>query len=180
LGSATILAVDPGASSGWAILTGMKVADWGVVRLGNVNAPDEMRMVGSQAVRLGARTMIIEGPFPFTPPHAKDLEEDDKVRIGWRTGYSLGVSRGRWEQTALLVGLGVEEVNPRTWQAATVGTGRREQQIAKYRDRAASMAKVSAKEIPADAAAAICIGDWWMVRERIQPPWKKGGFRLKP
>lgn len=179
---AAVLAVDPGASSGWCILSRGKVYDYGQVTMKNRDAPEQlMQIVGLAGLR-GVGTMVIEGPYKIRlkksktqlcPKCKRPLEDEDHV-IGWKTYYSMGVSRGKWEQAARRAGLSVDEVNPRTWQAATVGTGPREWQIEKYQERARhliQLAKIPVKTIPVqpDAAAAVCIADWWMVKQRIQP-----------
>lgn len=184
MASVKVLAVDPGASSGWAIIDTRPV-EWGVIMTRKIDSAELIRMVVAKAARIGATTMIIEGPYKLRlPKRAKkdpklcptcnqevaEEGEDAPYEPGWKTYYSMGVSRGRWEQEARAAGLKVEEVNPRTWQAATVGTGPRKQQIQKYRDRAKHLAK-SSRAVPADAAAAICIGDWYMIREAVRPPW---------
>lgn len=179
----TVLAVDPGASSGWAI-AGHAPVEWGVVSMKNVSSAQLIRMIVEKAHALGATTLVIEGPYKLRMPRPKgqthrcatcgqDVPEDGQdapYEPGWKTYYGMGTARGRWEQEARFVGLKIHEVNPRTWQAATVGTGPRPKQIEKYRARAKSLAR-SQKTIAADAAAAICIADWWRIREAVKPPW---------
>ena len=146
----TILAVDPGASSGWYIPGAIVYPlPYGTIKLANKDAAQSIENVVRAAVTAGARVCVIEGPVPMGP------------KAGWRTMYGLGVARGRWEQEARRQGLEVVEVNPRTWQAACIG-GRckREEGILLYRARAKSIVK-SAAPIQADAAAAVCIGEWW-------------------
>ena len=178
----TVLAVDPGASSGWCLLVDGKVYDYGQVSMKKSNSADLISQIMGVAGIQGTGTMVIEGPYKIRLKKSKDkvcpkckrpLEDEDHV-IGWKTYYSMGTSRGRWEQAARRAGMTVEEVNPRTWQAATVGTGARDFQIAKYQARARHLiqqAGIPVKTIPIqpDAAAAVCIGDWWMVKQRIQP-----------
>ena len=162
-----ILAIDPGASSGYCLIhTGSPVKyDWGVIRLKSKRAAQKMRDLFGKAILVGVDVVVIEGPYPVRiPKRNKDGEVEETV-LGWRTMYGLGVSRGRWEQEAAAAGLRIVEVSPRTWQARTVGTGKRDQQIAKYKARAKHLTK-STKAVPADAAAAICIADWAMIQRR--------------
>lgn len=147
-----ILAVDPGASSGWAIADDEgRVIRWGYLRLDSKGSAMAMN---ATIPFYTLEAMIIEGPAPMGP------------QMGWRTMYGLGVARGRWEQEARRHGLDVIEVNPRTWQAACLG-GRmkREQAIACYRERARAIVGAT-KPIPADEAAAICIADWYVTEQR--------------
>lgn len=168
-----VLAVDPGAMSGHCLNDG-KPREWGEIKLQRQESAELIRMVVTGAARKGCRVMLIEGPYPIKIPRKKgekcptckrELEEGPDM--GWRTQYGMGAARGRWEQAARIAGLRIEEVNPRTWEAATIGTGRRPQQIKKYQARARALTK-SPKPIPPDASAAIIMSDWYIMRARIR------------
>lgn len=170
-----ILAVDPGAHSGWALGAGSPV-DWGVVTLKSCNAVELLMMIASKAQLMGVRTMVIEGPYrlrlPKPKPPAEGEEPVDMDGIGWRTYHGMGVSRGYWDLLARMHHWAIVEVNPRTWQAATVGTYPREQMRKLYQAKAKSLTH-SPVEIPPDAAAAINIHDWYVMKQRLQPPWQR-------
>lgn len=170
-----ILAVDPGAHSGWAIITTRPI-DWGVVTLKNANAIEVLMLIASKAQLTGVKTMVIEGPYRLRLPKPKPQEgqeqDIDRDAIGWRTYFGMGVSRGYWDMLARMHHWAVVEVNPRTWQAATIGTHPRAQMAELYRATAKTLTH-SPAQIPADAAAAICIGDWYAMKQRLRPPWER-------
>lgn len=172
--SSAILSVDPGSSSGWAIyaMNESKPIFWGQVALKTGASHSKKSAVAlkeilDKAVSRYVSLMVIEGPYKIHVPKPKGERrgrfklEEAKDEIGWRTYHSMGQSFGRWVQVALERGLRIVEVNPRSWQAATVGTGRRQQQIPKYQDLAKHL---TGQSVPADAAAAIVIGYYWRVK----------------
>lgn len=168
--SAGLVAVDPGASSGFAVYPPGSRAptDWGQVRLHNDGRHTQksalrVREIVEAARDAGCEVLVIEGPYKIRAPNKLAGKAKpgaaEKIDVGWRTYHSMGASYGRWVQEARAAGLRVVEVNPRTWQAATVGTGPRKQQIPKYK-RLARKVCGSEADPPADASAAIVIGRW--------------------
>lgn len=185
-----LVAVDPGASSGFAVYPpGAKApTDWGQIRLhsdGKHTRKSALRIreIVEAAAGAGCTVLVIEGPYKIRAPNksgtGKHGAKSDPIDVGWRTYHSMGASFGRWVQEARAAGLSVHEVNPRTWQAATVGTGPRKQQIPKYKRLARKVAGED-KDPPADASAAIVIGRWavwqrlWDQRVQLSTD-RKGG-----
>lgn len=214
-----ILAIDPGAKSGYCIIPpdSMRPYDYGQVTLKNKSSAARMREIFQAALLIGQEpVVVIEGPYKIHTPKSKggdmnevekalvdeacamsdflekydelnkadldadfrhDLKEkveayrnqptEDAFKIGWKTYYSMGTARGRWEQLVRENHLKLVEVNPRTWQARTVGTGKREEQIKKYKERANQLlGNAPTAPIGDDAAAAICIGIWATIKRR--------------
>ncbi len=127
-----------------------------------------MREIVEEAARLGCGVLVIEGAYKIHLPKKKKQspgqkkDKDDKPdELGWATYFGIGVSYGRWIQLALEHEMRVVKVNPRSWQSKTIGTGPRKQQIQKYKDRAKD---VTGEDLPADAAAAVVIGQWAVER----------------
>lgn len=173
-----ILAIDPGAMSGWAIYPAgaKKPSLWGQLRLrqksgerSQKGARELRRIFVEEVVNADVKLLVIEGPYKIRVPKKaarspmKSLQRKavkESFEVGWKTYHGMGQTFGAWAQLAAEHGLKIVEVNPRTWQAKTVGTGPRKQQIAKYRDLAKHL---TGEVVPADAAAAVVIGFYWMV-----------------
>lgn len=175
--TAAILAVDPGRSSGWAIypMNEKKPITWGQIALKQGSdhtwkSAKGIEEVVEKAIGYGVTTMVIEGPYKIQlPKRAKSYwmqkakgKDDKPPEIGWKTHWGLGVNFGRWAQVALEQRMRIVEINPRSWQSKTVGTGPRSQQIPKYKDLAKHL---TGSELPSDAAAAVVIGYYWTVKE---------------
>lgn len=169
-----ILAVDPGQISGWAIYPrgSQKPVAWGQIKLGSAKNPTiksalELRRVFIKAAELKISVMVIEGPYKIRIPKAKTKahlnigQKKGREEPGWKTYHSMGIHFGRWLQLALEARMKHYEVNPRSWQAATIGTGPREQQIPKYQDLARH---ITGQELSPDTAAAVTIGRYWIVK----------------
>lgn len=175
--TAAILAIDPGRVSGWAIypMNEKRPVAWGQIALKQGSdhtrkSAKGIREIVEKAVGDGATTMVIEGPYKIRLPKRKKpgwikgaKGKDEKPdELGWKTYHSMGQSFGRWAQAALEQRMRIVEVNPRSWQSKTVGTGPRDQQIPKYKDLAKHL---TGSDLPSDAAAAVVIGYYWTVKE---------------
>ena len=144
-----LLAVDPARRSGWARFEDGRLNAWGVL--------SASAAVGIDLLMAGVHTLAIE---VHTHPRSQ------------RTAVSLAESRMVWETCARLRNATVERVNSQTWQGALGigGTSERRKRLAQALAlNAARHAGHVVREIPKDAADAVCIGLWWIRRE-----WRKG------
>lgn len=150
-----ILAIDPGANSGLAVVSPgppIKLVAYHHYRFNN----RKYSRCPSEVVR-----GIVE---QFRPSFA--IIEEQFHRRNLNTLKVLARNSGRWQEACEAAGLKVEWVNPRTWQSAIFrGAGRtRDQLEIAYTSLARSETRVS--DLPVDVAAAYCLGRYGVVAFR--------------
>jgi Holliday junction resolvasome RuvABC endonuclease subunit len=151
--SKNILAIDPGANSGLAVVRigpPIKLVAYYHYKFSRKNrTPSEI--VQGIVEQLHPRFAIIEDQF-----HRRNL---NMLKI-------LARNSGRWLEACEAAGLEVRWVNPQTWQSKIFrGVGRKREQLeAAYTALAKSETKVL--DLPVDVAAAYCLGRYGAIAFR--------------
>lgn len=143
-----ILAIDPGARSGWAICDGGHRVRSGQCRASkNKIVQQALRIARCSALPLVVAMEKWAGDFPTSA-----------------TAIGLGAAAGGWLEACEANGVRksmIVRVFPRTWQAATVGGKQYKRDAMNRRVKLWSRLHFALPEDPgADEAAALCIAAW--------------------
>ncbi len=152
MGAALALGIDPGASSGWALVT----------------VAARPALISSGRVRLDrgeTPTFALQAVLASAPSAVAHVAiESQFVAKNIRTSLRLAQSAGRWEEAAaaLLPGVAIAWVSPAGWQAAVLrgimgGQARRDERKA---SSAAACRMRWGKDLEGDVADAACIAAW--------------------
>jgi Holliday junction resolvasome RuvABC endonuclease subunit len=146
----TILAVDPGTKSGWAVLRDRELLYRGLARIVDVH---DYASVVREADSCGAGTLVIE-----TQAFHKNVKNP-------KTVMRLVQIRAYWECLALRRGLVVQGVGANQWQSVVIGSGNSVDRAERKRRAQARVKALFGVKVTQDEADAICIGIWAMGRE---------------
>jgi hypothetical protein len=164
---ACILAIDPGAVSGWSV--------WVAGRLmahGSASLPADRQMAVTRAFALSAGLPLIVVAETWNSQRFKGARKGRMERMGDAVLIGMGAERGRWfEQVDMMppvrhgrwTGPKVVSVQPKVWRAPTVGNAGKSQVVnAAVLARAMAHAERAGLQRPDtyDAANAVIIGEW--------------------
>jgi Holliday junction resolvasome RuvABC endonuclease subunit len=158
-----VLAIDPGATSGWAVVT--VELQPRVLRCGQLALAGERTPTNVVTSVLGDPTCSV----------TYAVIEDQYVAVNKDSAIKLARSAGRWEEACRWHGLRVDYVAAATWQAAELalrGRAKRAQLAAALRAKAGALYGDALREHEASAAL---IGRWWAV----QRAWRGAGARRR-
>jgi len=152
---AVILAIDPGATSGWAVVARGRVFASGVAR----TAADRAGVVGDwSASLLGLPDVAVVETWTVGGGRGRA----GGTRWTPSTMIGLGAARGRWLERlelACVPARRIVSVTPATWRAVLAGLPRKTTDDAKRSAAIVARAKVG-RPVEPDEAEAICIGLW--------------------
>ena len=147
-----ILAVDPGGTAGWAVMTverNPKLVMWGVFKFQAQATPTAL--VSEILHEVGA------SGYKLVSVHI----EDQYVGVNPQSALKVGRKAGRWEEAADVAKLPFSYINPQSWQHKTLKgliRGRSPKRAAR-KAAAAMYARAAWKcDLPEDAADAACMG----------------------
>lgn len=146
-----ILAVDPGGRAGYAAYERARAY---LRQSGFVNG-DSVKEARFILELFKPKTLIIEGQYIPT-----GVDKKGRSRVLNQKGLkTLMLRRYIWEVIAMELGIDVEDVNPRTWQAYfKIKIGDKDGMI----NLASAL---TGKEAGHDEADAILIGQWWIYNQ---------------
>jgi len=163
-----LLSVDPAATSGWALWRNGVLSSWGSVVIAH---PDDVpgrivRRWWDSHPRMGGNAEVERHNVLVVESHGARMRNAV-------TAERLIEHRRTWEVVAELAGWTVERVLVQTWQAAILGRGRAgaEKIIARQiaeREAARAGGFDDAVTISEDAADAICVGKYWLMKKRLE------------
>jgi hypothetical protein len=138
-----LIAIDPGATSGWALFEGNDLVASGVAK------------------SLGDRQAVMER----LSDHAADITAvlEDWTAGGWKAVSQLlgmGSARGRWLEQLETIGIRgsrVHGVYPQTWRTVLAPLKRKTNEEAKASARTVARAHLG-RDVGPDEAEAVCIG----------------------
>lgn len=136
-----ILAIDPGAVSGWALW------HFGPITSGVAKTWKERADVISMALNTACEEPLVVAIEKWQP---------GGLRMSFSTMVGLGRARGKWDHVLEVAGIRrIVEATPYEWRKATIGAGRVGREDAKSMARA----RYPHAESP-DGAEALCIAEW--------------------
>lgn len=159
-----VLAVDPGETSGWALLDRGRLVASGTCDVFAAGPPT----VVAAALALGLPVVaVVERPF----------------RVRWSNQTGIGTADRIWRHHLAVAGLGrrIVRVYPATWRARVLGpswaVAKRE--AVREREGIVAAAELGRTGVHPDEAAAVCIGRWGAfageVREKLPKRLRGGG-----
>lgn len=146
------LAIDPAATSGWAIGEGGRVLDAGIVRSA-AERRDTIRF---------ALDIASSSPLCVV---AEDWTAGGE--LGIRQILGMGAAWGRWAEAIELAGISpiaITRVYPQTWRSVLAPLARRTGEEAKRSARVIARGLLKRRDIATDAAEAACICKWAMTQ----------------
>ncbi len=144
----TILSIDPGKTSGWAIVRAGKVVESGELRIDSRKGLEEAQWLVHW---LSRDTMVVIEDVGYISA--------GKVRI--ETMHHLGVRAGAWACLARQRGLEVQWVHPNTWQRAMLHRGGRNPGRDMLKRLSVARARQeSGRVLGENASDAVCLGLW--------------------
>lgn len=161
-----LLSVDPAGIAGWALWRDGVLSGWGDLAIANQDeAPSRIvRRWWNTHPNIGANAAVERHDVLVVESHGASMRN----RI---TAERLIEHRRTWEVLGELNGWSVERVLTQTWQAAILGRARRghEKEIAAM--VAAGVVEAARFAVPCllgeDAADAICLGKFWLTKQRL-------------
>lgn len=150
----SILAIDPGASSGWALWTRDGITSGRVAidtDSGRLSASNLLATIGLDRVVIEAMGYLPRGEARYD------------------TAYGMGRHAGIWEALALTRCVPVEWVHPSKWQRAMLSVrGRNPGRPALKGLSMAVATRVVGHPVGSDEADAICLLEWYVVEARLK------------
>lgn len=165
----SILAIDPGLHSGWAIFLDGRYKTSGYFRMDSIKGAKGVEEIIVSADTMGIKVMVIEDSHPGGYTGA----DGQFHNASFDTYKGIGMRRGAWEQEARKRGMRIVAIKAATWHKIINVAGYRANR-AWLKDMAHRMAQIIVGRTveTEDEADACCIGKYYVeyVGQGTRPP----------
>lgn len=170
-----ILAIDPGATSGWCVLVPEAQSRAPRVEAGVAKTTPQREACVQLAVTTAAKReralVVVAETWRVPAPKPGEARPGEKRRpFGAQTAAGLGANWGRWLaelERAAIRASSIIRVDTGTWRARVLGYPKRRPTEAWKRAALARASTVTSAELAHDAAEAVCIALWAQIAGEV-------------